>query len=44
MFIVNTDQFVSQDDIPMSDVILEASDIEFMLEEVKQYGENLGTW
>ncbi|OLS38262.1 hypothetical protein BTR22_07170 [Alkalihalophilus pseudofirmus] len=44
MFTVNTDQFVPQDDIPMSDVVLEASDIEFMTEEVKQYGENLGTW
>jgi hypothetical protein len=44
MFTVNTDQFVPQDDIPMSDVVLEASEIEFMTDEVKQYGENLGTW
>lgn len=44
MFTVHTEKFVPDDDEPMSDAVMKASDFEFMNGEVKEYGEIMGTW
>jgi Sec-independent protein translocase protein TatA len=43
-FTVTKDKFTPDDSKPMSEAVLKASEIEFMTDEVKTYGETMGTW
>ncbi|MEY9975707.1 hypothetical protein [Lysinibacillus sp. RC79] len=43
-FTVYTDKFVPNDDEPMSDAVIAASEIEFMTDEVKNFGKTIGSW
>lgn len=43
-FTVNKDKFTPDDSKPMTEAVINASEIEFMTDEVKQFGQNLGTW
>ncbi|MGG3448611.1 hypothetical protein ABER98_01620 [Domibacillus aminovorans] len=44
MYTVQKDQFVPDAEKPMTDAVMEASKIEFMTPEVKEFGKNLGAW
>ncbi|QQP11532.1 hypothetical protein FJQ98_20385 [Lysinibacillus agricola] len=43
-FTVYTDKLVPNDDEPMSDAVIVASEIEFMTDEVKAFGKTIGSW
>lgn len=43
-FTVDTTKFKTDDEIPMSDLVLEASEVEFMTDEVKEFGEIMEMW
>jgi hypothetical protein len=43
-FTVNKEKFTPIDDKPMSECVLKASKIEFMTDEVKEYGTIMNTW
>lgn len=43
-FTVDTTKFKTDDEIPMSDLVLEASKVEFMTDEVKEFGEIMEMW
>ena len=43
-YTVYTDKFVPNDDEPMSDAVIAASEIEFMTDEVKEFGKTMGSW
>lgn len=44
MYTVEKDKFKTNDEIPMSDLVLEASKVEFMTDEVKEFGEIMEMW
>ncbi len=44
MFTVHMDKFVPNDDEPMAQAVMAASDIDFMTEEVKEFGKVMGSW
>ena len=41
---VNTELFVPNDKVPMSEVVLQASEVDSMSPEVKEYGTTMDTW
>jgi hypothetical protein len=43
-YTVQKDKYTPNDDDPMADLVLKASEIEFMSPEVKAYGEAMGSW
>ena len=43
-YTVQKDKFEPNDSVPMSDLVLNASEIEFMSDEVKAFGEAMETW
>lgn len=43
-FTVYTDKFKPNDDEPMSDAVIAASEIEFMTDEVKEHGKVMDSW
>lgn len=43
-FTVYTDKFVPNDNEPMSDAVIAASEIEFMTVDVKIFGKTIGSW
>ncbi|PID23252.1 hypothetical protein CSV61_02055 [Sporosarcina sp. P3] len=44
MFEVDTAKFIPNDDVPMSDAVMVASEIEMISPEVKEFGEIMGSW
>ena len=43
-YTVQKDKFVPNESVPMSEVVLKASEIEFMTDEVKEFGKTMETW
>lgn len=43
-FTVNTANFVPNDDIPMTQLVMTASEIDFMTDEVKEFGKTMEAW
>ncbi|QGG51533.1 hypothetical protein [Lysinibacillus pakistanensis] len=43
-FTVYTDKFAPNDNEPMSDAVIAASEIEFMTDEVKIFGKTIASW
>lgn len=43
-YTVQKDKFVPNENVPMSDLVLKASEIEFMTDEVKAFGKTMESW
>lgn len=43
-YTIQKDKFAPNDNVPMSDLVLKASEIEFMTDEVKTFGKTMESW
>ena len=43
-YTINTEKFKPNDDEPMADAVISASEIDSMTDEVKEFGKTMGTW